>query len=368
MTRRTDRYRRRREKRELKRQAFLRQYDDFAKVCSRQNLFDAEVDARKNVMWKGSVQRWDIDRLINNEKLFRDLKAGKSMCKGFSKFDINERGKLRHISAVGFYERIVQKCLCQQVLSPVYVKRLVYDNTASQKGKGVDFALDRLTTHLRRYYRRYGNNGYALLIDYKGFFDNIDHEILKQKYRKLLKDEKLVSLIDGFVDAYGKKGLGLGSETSQQHAIFYPNNIDNAILNNPGEKIYFGRYMDDSYILSYSKDILKRLLYRLKKLCNADKILLSAKKTMIIPFKKGIRFLKTRFFLTASGKIIRKACHSAIVRERRRLKKQFGLLKAGKIKLAEIRQSLESWTGSMIRRDARLSVWSMRRLYWRLSQ
>jgi len=77
---------RRKTVRDLKRKAFLRQYDNFANICNRQNLFDAEVDARKNVMWKGSVQRWDIDRLLNNEKLYRDLLAGKSMCKGFSKY------------------------------------------------------------------------------------------------------------------------------------------------------------------------------------------------------------------------------------------------------------------------------------------
>ena len=172
MTRRQRRFLRRNAKRLERRNAFLVKYDDFDIVCNRKNLFEAADEAKKNVMWKASVQHWSISQLLRTEQLFRDLKAGKDVRKGFSKFSIRERGKVRNISAVRFYERVVQKCLCQKVLYPVFTRSLLYDNSASQEGKGVKFANDRLVTHLRRHYKKYGNrrsatNKYKLEITIK---------------------------------------------------------------------------------------------------------------------------------------------------------------------------------------------------------
>jgi hypothetical protein len=76
-------------------------------------------------------------------------------------------------------ERIVQKCLCDNVLTPILTHPLIYDNGASVKGKGVHFAIRRLIVHLSKFYRQNGfsNAGYALLIDFTKFFDNIRHDI-----------------------------------------------------------------------------------------------------------------------------------------------------------------------------------------------
>ena len=85
---------------------------------------------------------------------------------------------------------------------------------------------------------------------------------------------------------------------------------------------------------------------------------------MIVRLKDGIKWLKTKFFLLANGKIIKKPCHNSIVWERKKLKKQLKLLNAGAMSLAQLKQSFESWAGSMKRRNARLSVWKMRQLIW----
>ena len=366
MTRRQRRFLRRNAKRLERQNAFLVKYDDFDIVCNRKNLFEAADEAKKNVMWKASVQHWSISQLLRTEQLYRDLKAGKDVRKGFSRFCIRERGKVRNISAVRFYERVVQKCLCQKVLYPVFTRPLLFDNSASQAGKGVKFANDRLVTHLRRHYKKYGNNGYALLVDFKGYFENINHQKAKENSRKYLSDKKILKLIDDFIDAYGACGLGLGSETSQVHAIAYPNQIDHFITeNNYGQKLFAGRYMDDSYVIAKDKSTLCKVLDHLKKMCQNLKIKLSPKKTMIVRLKDGIKWLKTKFFLLANGKIIKKPCHNSIVWERKKLKKQLKLLNTGAMTLAQLKQSFESWAGSMKRRNARLSVWKMRQIIWR---
>lgn len=135
MTRREKRFLRRKEKRESKRNSFLSEYDKYSIIFDRNNLFQAAELAKKNVLWKASVQNWSIHQLLETERLHRDLLARRDVRKGFSKFVICERGKQRNISAVRFYERVAQKCLCQKVLYPVYTRSLIYDNAASQKGK-----------------------------------------------------------------------------------------------------------------------------------------------------------------------------------------------------------------------------------------
>lgn len=364
MTRRSERFERRRAKRQAKRAAFYAKYDDFDVLCNRQNLYDAATAAKKHVMWKGTVQRWSINQLLNTEKLRRDLIAGKDVRKGFSRFVVCERGKKRNISAVKFYERVVQKCLCQNILYPLYTKSLLYDNAASQKGKGTKFANDRLVTALKRFYKRNGTEGYALLVDFKGYFENINHDVLKEKYRRFFKDKKLLSYIDAFVDAYGDKGLGLGSETSQMHAIFYPNEIDHAITEQC-KGVSYGRYMDDSYIIAKEKSTVIKALHILRQWCERLKIILSPKKTMLVKIRGGLKWLKTKFFLGKSGKVIKKPSRRSVVIERRKLKKQLEIVAAGGMKIAELLQSLESWAGSMKRRNARLTVWKMRQLLWR---
>ena len=293
MTRRQERYIKRKNKREERRAAAIKPYDNFENIHNRQNLFDAADLAKKHVLWKGTVQRWSIDQLLWTEKLYRDLQAGKDVRKGFSRFTICERGKRRNISAVKFYERVVQKCLCQNVLYPVYTRELIFDNSASQKGKGVKFAGDRIITALRRYYRRNGTDGYALIVDFKGYFENIDHEELKKLYRQKFKDSRIIKQIDDFVDAYGNKGLGLGSETSQMHAIYYPNRIDHDITEHC-KGAFYGRYMDDSFVIAKDKKTIVKALCILKRWCAKLKITLSPKKDRYCAAEKRHKVVKDK--------------------------------------------------------------------------
>lgn len=361
MTRRQKRFERRRACRAVKRDLFIKRYDNFNNVCNRTNLFEAADKSKRLVMWKASVQNWSIHQLLNTERLYRDLKAGKDVRKGFSHFVIFERGKRRNISAVRFYERIVQKTLCEKVLYPAYTRSLLFDNGASQQGKGVKFSQDRLIKKLRQHFKRFGKDGYILLIDFKGYFENIDHGVLKDIYRRIFKDKRLLRLIDGFVDAYGEKGLGLGSETSQMHAIAFPNVIDHAVTENI-QGIKFGRYMDDSFVISKDKATLYRVLDLIKDICGRLKIILSPKKTKIVSLKNCFIYLKTIFHFTDTGKIIKKPCRKNVTRQRRKVKKQIRLIKSGRLGLPEFQKSFESWASSMLRRNARLVVWNIRRL------
>lgn len=69
---------------------------------------------------------------------------------------------MRHIRSIHISERVVQRTLCDKVINPTLKPSFIYDNGASTENKGIDFALNRLSCHLQRHYRKYGREGYVL--------------------------------------------------------------------------------------------------------------------------------------------------------------------------------------------------------------
>lgn len=357
-----NKYEKRKRKRELKRNNLLSQYQSFDNIARIPYLYKATWKSAKGVLWKQSTQRYLLNIYFQICKTSKMLYKEKDIRKGFNRFFINERGKVREINSVKFFERVVQKSLCTNILIPILTHNLIADNGASQKGKGTLYAHKRLVKHLSSYYRKYGKEGYVLTIDFKSYFANINHNTLKSIFRKYLTDERVIKLADSFVDAFGDIGLGLGSETSQTFAISYVNEIDHFIKDQLGIKAY-GRYMDDSYIIHPDKNELKNILSKLDFYFEKYGIKINKNKTCIRKLNQGFTFLKTRFYISDTGKIIKKPCRESITRERRKLKRQAKLYKQGILTIESIKQSFGSWCGSMARRNARKAIYSMKKLY-----
>lgn len=100
-------------------------------VADLNSLCKASKQAAGGVMWKSSTQRYMKDYLRNAVKSRNDLLEGRDICRGFIRFDLWERGKLRHISAVHFPERVIQKSLSQNALVPAIVPTLITANSAN---------------------------------------------------------------------------------------------------------------------------------------------------------------------------------------------------------------------------------------------
>lgn len=361
MSRRSAR-REKRNKQRLEKKNRLKQYDDFEKVASIKSLYNSAKKASKGVKWKASVQRYLLSILFKISRTRKDLLNNKDIRGGFIEFVINERGKSRNIKSVHFNERVVQKSICLNALYPVLTHNLIYDNCASQKSKGTHFASKRLEKHLHWFFNHYGRNGYILLIDFKKYFESIPHDIVKRNFRKFFTDEKLLKLADDFVNAFGECGLGLGSETSQINAIAHINDIDHYIKEQKRIHCY-GRYMDDSYIIYQDREYLRRLLENLEELYKSYGVTINKNKTKIIPLTGSFTYLKTRYSVTETGKVIKKPCRDSIVRQRKRMKRQAILVSKGLMTTADVQTGFTSWIGSMIHRHSRKTVFNMKNLY-----
>lgn len=325
-------------------------------------LYAAAMKAKGGVAWKASVQGYCLHALGNVYKARQDLLNGEDIRRGFHEFDLIERGKLRHISSVSFGERVIHKSLSVNALVPAIMPTLTAGNSANMKGRGVDYAISRLKRQLVRHYRRHGNEGYVLLVDFSDYFARIDHGEAKRLVRRALDDERLIALTDSLIDACGDMGLGLGSEPNQILAVALPNPIDHWAEEMAGLEAT-GRYMDDSYYIDMDKTKLRLVLACIEILCEDLGITINRKKTRIVKLSRGFRFLKKRFHYGPTGKVVVRPSREAITRERRKLKAMRRMLDRGEITLGQINQSYQSWRGGMLRLDAHDTVLSMDKLH-----
>lgn len=192
--RREARYQRRKAARMAKKAALLREYGDFETVFSFERLYESYRASVRGVGWKASTQRYKASSLANVTRTHEELIAGKYRSKGFYEFDIVERGKPRHIRSVHISERVVQRCLCDYCLVPMLSRSFIYDNGASLRGKGYDFAVSRVTRFLTEHYRKHRREGYVLVFDFSKYFDTARHEPVFREFERSGIDDRLVSL------------------------------------------------------------------------------------------------------------------------------------------------------------------------------
>jgi len=324
-------------------------------------LYNSMLKCIKGVYWKRSSQLYAYNYLINFNKLVTSLTENTYEQKPFICFQISERGKTRDIRSIHISDRVLQRTLCDEILNPLLKKYLIYDNGASIKEKGIDFTRNRLKAHMEKYYRKYKNNGYALLIDYSKYFDNINHEKLIELLKEKIQSPKVIALVEYLISTFGEKGVGLGSQLSQTAGIFFPTKLDNYVKTVKGCK-YYGRYMDDSYILHPDKKFLQDLLKEYKKIAEDLDIKLNTKKTQIVKINK-ITFLKSRYFFSDTGKVIVKPIQKNITRERKKLKKLYNKVKEGKLSIEKFKEQYKSWRGNILKQNSFNNVKKLDKLF-----
>ena len=338
------RYQRRREKRLKRKQELNKLYGDYDKAISVTELVKAYNICKRNVGWKSSVQRYGFNLLKNSLKLHKMLQEEKDTFKGFYQFEIFERGKRRKIRSIHISERCIEKSLAVNSFVPMMKNSLIYDNSASLKGRGTDYARKRILKHLRKWYHFHKDNGYVIVGDFTSFFDNIDHGVLLGIIQNHFNDERYSDFAGRSISHYGPKGLGLGSELNQIFAISLPDELDHYIKNVLGCK-YYHRYNDDFYIIVETKEEAHRILDEIRVITKQLGITLSERKTYITKVTKGFTFLKKRYILTSSGKIVTKHCRRNITYERRKLHKFRKMLDRGELDYKTIQQQYMSWRG-----------------------
>lgn len=318
----------------------------------------------RNVRWKDSVTGYEANSLKNTYLLRQSLLDGTYKISGYQRFRVHEP-KEREIVATRLKDRQFQRSLCDNVLYPQITRSFIRDNCACLRGRGVDDALDRLTVHLQRFYRRHGAKGWALKCDIRHYFAETPHDVAKAAIRKRLTDQRAAFYTDQIIDSFdGDTGIGLGSQVSQLTELAVLDDLDHYIKERLRIKHYL-RYMDDFILIHEDRAVLENALKVITEKLAALGLTLN-KKTQIHPLKQGIIWLKWRFILTDTGKVVRRIGRKSVTRERRKLKKMAALVKVGRIPTEALTESFVTWKAHAQRGNCRKIVADMQSLHDRL--
>lgn len=101
------------------------------------------------------------------------------------------------------------------------------------------------------------NVKYCLKMDIHKYFESIPHDILIEKFSKIMHDEKFFDFICKLI-CVNEKGIPIGFYTSQWLANWYLQDLDHYIKEILCAKHYI-RYMDDMVIFSSNKKALHKM-------------------------------------------------------------------------------------------------------------
>lgn len=240
----------------------------YSRLISIDNLFQAWDEFKKGKRWKQDVQKFERNLEDNLFDLQTKLKNKTYRHGSYQDFYVNDP-KRRHIHKANIADRIVHHLL-YKYLYELFDKNFIHDSYSCRLGKGTHRAVKRLEKFTRIASENYTQDCWALKLDIKRFFENVDHEILINLVAKKVKDKEILWFIGEVLISFNSevsdgKGIPLGNLTSQVFANIYLNELDQFIKHTLKIKYYL-RYADDFIILCQNQDYLYRCIDTLKQL------------------------------------------------------------------------------------------------------
>lgn len=305
--------------------------DLFNSICSMDNLYRAYQNAKSGKGWYKEVKQIEKRPFYYLAGLQYMLKNHLFKTSEYEIFILNEGKKKRDVYKLPFFPDRIAQWAILQVIEPFLVANMTTDTYSAIPGKGIQ----PIVNDLRGYYKTKRVDGkkksvwvpsillsdeentrYCYKIDLHHYYQSINHEVLKQKFRKVFKDPELLWLLDEIVDSINtateedlielslsgeievdpNTGIPIGNYMSQYSGNFYLSSFDHWVKEELHVKHYY-RYMDDVVIFASSKEELHEI-HRKVTAYTRDYLHLNIKGNyQIFPTKvRGVDFVGYRFF------------------------------------------------------------------------
>lgn len=285
----------------------------FEQICDIENIRIAYHNAKKGKGWYKEVQEIDKDPKPYLKELQNLLKTHQYRTSQYEVFIKKEGRKERKIYKLPFFPDRVAQWAIMQVIEPYIIKHLIVDTYSAIPGRGIHFGLNRLKDAM---FNDVKGCQYCLKIDAKHYYQSINHEILKQKYRKLFKDQELLMVLDEIIDSVNTAddedlaliylleedideatGVPIGNYLSQYSGNYYFSDFDHWMKEVKKVKHYF-RYMDDIVIFAETKEELHCLLEEIRVYFMTEMKLVIKQNYQIFPsYVRGVDYLGYRVFM-----------------------------------------------------------------------
>lgn len=292
-------------------------------IFTNENIYKAYNDCIKHKKNTANALKFELNREKNIFSLLSDLQNRKYKISRHICFVVTEP-TAREIFAADFRDRIVHHILYNEV-KDLFESNFIEESYANREGKGTHKAVNKLRYHITRGGRD-GRKLFYLKMDIKGFFRNIDKEILYKEVEKIVERStkenwwkieilwltKIVIFHDptsNYVFKGGYKmrnivpkekslfhgqninGLPIGNLTSQFFANVYLDKLDHFIKENLDFHRYV-RYVDDFVILDEDKEKLEKTISKINFFLEKElKLKLSPNKVSLKTVNTGIDFL-----------------------------------------------------------------------------
>ena len=305
--------------------------DLFNSICSMDNLYRAYQNAKSGKGWYKEVKQIEKRPFYYLAGLQYMLKNHLFKTSDYEIFILNEGKKKRDVYKLPFFPDRIAQWAILQVIEPFLLANMTADTYSAIPGKGIQPIVDDLRGHYKTkiidgkkksvwvpsiLLTDEENTRYCYKIDLHHYYQSINHEVLKQKFRKVFKDPELLWLLDEITDSINtateedlielslsgeievdpNTGIPIGNYMSQYSGNFYLSSFDHWVKEELHTKHNY-RYMDDVVIFSSSKEELHEIHKKVTAYLR-DNLHLNIKGNyQIFPTKvRGVDFVGYRFF------------------------------------------------------------------------
>ena len=224
-----------------------------------------------------------VQKLLLNQKYVPSPYIIKTIQDGSSQ-------KVREIYKPNYFpDQIIHWALMLQI-QPVIMRGMYRYTCGSVPGRGTSDGQKTLRKWLGNDIK---NTKYCLKMDISKFYPSIDNELLKGMFRKKIKDEKCLWLIDTIIES--NQGLPIGNYTSQWFSNFFLEGLDHFIKEELGVKYYI-RYVDDLVLLGANKKKLHRARIEISEYLNKIKLRMKGNWQVFRVNSRPIDFLGFKFY------------------------------------------------------------------------
>lgn len=277
-------------------------------IADRENLLLAVAKAARGKHSRPEVAAW-LARLEPNIAALAATILNQTAPLGQTRQFIIHDPKRRTITAACFADRVLHHAILN-IAEQRFERALVPTSFACRPGLGVHAAVARVRDNLQRF-------GWWAQVDIAGYFNSIDHGVLKALLARRFKGRGFLDLLNRIIDAspnrrcdrHGRPhGLPIGALTSQHFANAYLDGADRWLLANPDVRAHV-RYMDDIVWWCNERHQAREILRGLRRFL-ADPLRLELKSNVRIgPSRRGIAFcgfrVKPGVVLPSSRKMTR---------------------------------------------------------------
>lgn len=238
---------------------------------------------------KRKLSRQGRNMLAHKEDVIAELSAqiaeGTFKVSGYRERTITEGGKLRRIQVLTMKDRIAVHAI-MAIVDRHLRKRFIRTTSASIKNRGMHDLLDYICRDMEQDPE---GTRFCYKFDISKFYESTGQDFVMYCVRRVFKDKKLISMLDGFVHMM-PQGLSIGLRSSQGLGnLLLSVYLDHYLKDKYGIR-YFYRYCDDGVVLCETKaelwiirDILHSLVEQIDLKVKANK--------RVFPVTEGIDFL-----------------------------------------------------------------------------